>query len=173
MLLPMTFQDYQVISLPREPFVVVIPSSWKSKFVHNKVSLKELIRYPFLMLGPMKGYSMYERILSHFHKHQFSPNIVMECIDIATLLTFVASGIGISIIPRSEIYLTFNQGISTLEIEDLSLYIEPAILYSKQHRLTKSCRTFFRIFYRDFTTVRTCRTPFPPSHPSFFILKRI
>ncbi len=25
MLLPMTFQDYRVISLPREPFVVVIP----------------------------------------------------------------------------------------------------------------------------------------------------
>ena len=128
MLLPMTFQDYQVISLPREPFVVVIPSSWKSKFVNNKVSLKELIRYPFLMLGPMEGYSMYENILSHFHKHQFSPNIVMECKDIATLLSFVASDIGISIIPRSEIYGSFNQDISTLEIEDFSFYIEPAIL---------------------------------------------
>jgi DNA-binding transcriptional LysR family regulator len=98
------------------------------------------------MLGPMKGYSMYERILSHFQKQQFSPNIVMECTDIATLLTFVASGIGISIIPRSEIYVTFNQGISTLEIEDLSLYIEPAILFSKEHRLTKAADHFLEYF---------------------------
>lgn len=146
MLLPMSFRDYRVISLSREPFVVAFPSSWKSKFVHNKVSLKELSSFPFLMLGPMKGYSMHESILSHFHKHQFSPNIVMECTDIATLLTFVASAIGISIIPRSEIYVTFNQGISTIEIEDLSLYIEPAILFSKEHHLTKAAEHFLEYF---------------------------
>ncbi len=146
MLLPMTLQDYQVKSLPRDPFVVVIPSSWKSQFAKNTVSLKEIIHYPFLMLGPMEGYSMYENILSHFHKHQFSPNIVMECIDISALLSFVASEIGISIIPKSEIYGSFNQDIKTLEIEDFSVFVEPAIICLKQHHLTKAAEHFLNYF---------------------------
>ena len=48
---------------PQYPFVVVIPLRWKSKFTKNTVKLKDIIHYPFLMLGPMKGYSMYEYIL--------------------------------------------------------------------------------------------------------------
>ncbi|WP_379969659.1 LysR family transcriptional regulator [Ectobacillus sp. sgz5001026] len=146
MVLPTKLQDYRVRSLPRDPFVVVIPSSWKSRFVKNTVSLKEIIDYPFLMLGPMEGYSVYETILSHFHKHQFSPNIVIECKDISTLLSFVASGIGISIIPKSEIYVTFNQDIKILEIENFSLYIEPAIIFLKQHQLTKAAEHFLNYF---------------------------
>ncbi len=98
------------------------------------------------MLGPMKGYSMYENILGQFHKHQFSPNIVMECKDISTLLSLVASEIGISIIPKSEIFGSFNQDIETLDIEDLSLYVEPAIIYRKQHRLTKTAGHFLSYF---------------------------
>jgi DNA-binding transcriptional LysR family regulator len=146
MLLPMNFQDYHVINLPQYPFVVVIPTSWKSKFPNDAVKLKDIINYPFLMLGPMKGYSMYENILSQFHYHQFSPNIVMECIDISTLLSFVASEIGISIIPKSEIYGSFHQDIKTLEIEDFSLFVEPAIVFRKQHRLSKAAEHFLSYF---------------------------
>lgn len=142
MLLPMNFHDYHAIRLPQYPFVVVIPSRWKSKFADNTVRLKDLIHYPFLMLGPMKGYSMYEFILGQFHKHQFSPNIVMECKDISILLSLVAAEVGISIIPKSDIYGSFHQDITTLEIEDLSLTVEPAIIYRKQHRLSKAAEHF-------------------------------
>ncbi|WP_338450139.1 LysR family transcriptional regulator [Niallia oryzisoli] len=142
MLLPTNFQDYHVIHLPQNPFVVVIPSRWKSQFPKDTVKLKDMIHYPFLMLGPMKGYSMYEYILGQFHKHQFSPNIVMECKDISTLLSFVSAEIGISIIPKSDIYGSFHQDLTALEIEDFSLYVEPAILYRKQHRLTKAAEHF-------------------------------
>ncbi len=146
MLLPMNFQDYYVKRLPQAPFVVVIPANWESKFPNNTVRLKDIIHYPFLMLGPMKGYSMYENILSQFHKYQFSPNIVTECKDISTLLSFVAAEIGISIIPKSEIYGSFYQDIKTLAIEDFSLFVEPAIIYRKQHRLTKAAEHFLSSF---------------------------
>jgi LysR family transcriptional regulator, salicylic acid-responsive activator of bsdBCD len=146
MLLPMNFHDYHVIRLPQNPFVVAIPAKWKSEFANSSVKLTDIIGYPFLMLGPMKGYLMYENILGQFHKHQFSPNIVMECKDISTLLSLVASEIGISIIPKSEIYGSFNQDIQTLDIEDFSLFVEPAIIYQKQHRLNKTAENFLSYF---------------------------
>lgn len=142
MLLPMTLQGLQVKRLPQNPFVVVIPSKWKSEFPKETVNLKEIKKYPFLMLGPIEGHTTYETILNMFHKHQFKPNIVMECIDIQTLLSFVASEIGISIIPRSEINGAFRQDIITLEMEDVSLYIDPAIIWLKQNRLTKAAEHF-------------------------------
>ncbi|RDW16087.1 LysR family transcriptional regulator [Oceanobacillus arenosus] len=146
MLLPTSFQDYHVKLLPKYPFVVVIPASWKSKFPNGTVSLKEIIDYPFLMLGPMKGYIMYETIMREFYMHKFSPNIVMECIDISTLLSFVALGIGISIIPKSDIYGSFHQEIEALEIEDFSLFIEHAIIYRKEHTLNTAAKNFLKDF---------------------------
>lgn len=146
MLLPMNFQEYHVRRLPNSPFVVVIPTKWKSKFPKDNVRLKEIIQFPFVMLDPMKGYTMYETILDQFHKHQFSPNIVIECMDISTLLSFVALEIGISIIPKSEIYGSFHQDIMTLEIEDFDLFVEPAIVYQKEHRLTKAAECFLSYF---------------------------
>ena len=146
MILPKTLEDYRVVCLPEEPFVVVIPSTWKDRFSNTTVNLKEIIDYPFLMLGHMKGYSVYENMLSNFHKHQFSPNIVMECKDISTLLSLVASGVGISIVPKSGIQMTFNHDIEIFEIEDFKLYMEPAIVSLKKHRLTKAAKYFLDYF---------------------------
>ncbi|NEW00425.1 LysR family transcriptional regulator substrate-binding protein [Bacillus megaterium] len=101
-------------------------------FFKNTVNLKDIIDYPFLMLGHMKGYSVYENMLSNFHKHQFSPNIVMECKEISTLRSLVASGVGISIVPKSGIQASFKHDIEVLEIENFKLYIEPAIVSLKK-----------------------------------------
>ena len=40
----------------------------------------------------------------------------------------------------------FNQDIKTLEIEDFSLFVEPAIICLKQHRLTKAAEHFLNYF---------------------------
>lgn len=136
MLVPIGIEDYRIKRLKPSPFVVVMPKKWRMNF-EDMVHLNDIIRYPFLMLGPMKGYMMYETILNQFHKHQFSPNIVMECKDISTLLSFVALEIGISIIPKSEIYGSFHHEIETIEIRDFSLYVDPAIVSLKEHKLTK------------------------------------
>ncbi|PAK44563.1 hypothetical protein CHH47_26865 [Priestia megaterium] len=146
MLLPQTLENYRVTCLLEEPFVAVVPSIWKERFLNKTVNLKDIIDYPFLMLGPMKGYSLYENMLSNFHKHQFSPNIVMECKDISTILSLVASGLGISIVPKSGIQAIFNHNIEVLEIENFQFYIEPAIVSLKKNGLTKAARYFLNQF---------------------------
>ncbi|MBK0009636.1 MULTISPECIES: LysR family transcriptional regulator [Priestia] len=146
MLLPQTLENYRVTCLLEEPFVAVVPSIWKERFPNKTVNLKDIIDYPFLMLGPMKGYSLYENMLSNFHKHQFSPNIVMECKDISTILSLVASGLGISIVPKSGIQAIFNHNIEVLEIENFQFYIEPAIVSLKKNSLTKAARYFLNQF---------------------------
>ena len=70
----------------------------------------------------------------------------MECKDISTLLSLVAAEIGISVIPKSDIYGSFRQDIKALEIEDFSLFVEPAIIYRKQRRITKAAEHFVSEF---------------------------
>ncbi|MFJ8245991.1 LysR family transcriptional regulator [Peribacillus asahii] len=146
MLPPANLEEYQVQRLKREPFVVTLPAAWANGLNKSSISLKEIINYPFLMLGPMEGSSIYRDILNEFNKRDFSPNIVLECNDIFTVLNFVALEIGISIIPKSEIHDISHQNISTLEIEDFPLFIEPAIVSLKRNRLTKAAEHFLNYF---------------------------
>lgn len=142
MLLPSQLEAYDFIKLGEEPFVLVAPKLWRDDFIQDTIALEKLTDYPFLMLAPMAGYSVYEDIIQHFHKHNFTPNIITECRDIETLLTLVASGLGISIIPRSEIQEAYYHDIITTNIEGFTLYIEPAIISMKNHYLTKASERF-------------------------------
>lgn len=142
MVLPMELTGYRFHLLPKEPFVVAIPKMWRELANEQYVELERITDYPFLMLAPMEGYSVYENIVRHFEKNHLSPNIVMECKDISTLLALVSSGIGISIIPKSEISEVHKHAIDILEMEDFSLTVEPSLLWLKDHQLSKVAEHF-------------------------------
>ncbi|TCP25969.1 DNA-binding transcriptional LysR family regulator [Scopulibacillus darangshiensis] len=142
MLLPKQLEEYELIQLQKEPFVAAVPKSLGEQFTEEVIGLKQIAEYPFLMLAPMEGYSMYEDIIHHFHKSKLAPDIVMECKDISILLALVASGVGISIIPKSEIHEAYHHDITTFEINDFSVYVEPSIIWRKNHRLTKAAEYF-------------------------------
>ncbi|WP_229671688.1 LysR family transcriptional regulator [Lentibacillus kapialis] len=142
MLLPGQLQEYRFVRLEEEPFVLAAPKLWEADFTKGAIHLEQLINYPFLMLAPMEGYSVFEDIIHYFQKHNLSPNVIMECKDIETLLALVASGVGISIIPRSEIQEAYHHDIITTEIEGFELYVEPAVVSMKNRHLTRAAECF-------------------------------
>lgn len=142
MLLPMELASYNFTRLLPEPFVIAVPKKWEGQITDEVVGLEQIVDYPFLMLAPMEGYTVYENIIQQFHKQNLSPNIIMACKDISTLLALVASGVGLSILPKSEIHEAFYHDIVTMEIKDFSLYVEPSMIWLKNHHLSKAADHF-------------------------------
>ncbi|GAA0433030.1 transcriptional regulator BsdA [Lentibacillus halophilus] len=142
MLLPMKLDAYHFIKLPSEPFVIAAPKQWEKQLVTDDVQLNQIVNYPFLMLAPMEGYAVYENIIQHFHKHYLSPNVIMECKDISTLLALVASGVGLSILPKSAIQKAFYHDIAAIDMKNFDFFIEPSVIWLKNHRLSKAAERF-------------------------------
>lgn len=142
MLLPMELANYGFLTLPKEPFVIAVPKVWGEPITKKVIRVEQIMDYPFLMLAPMEGYSVYENIVNHFYKNNLTPNFIMECKDISTLLVLVASGVGISIIPKSEIHEAYKHDITTFEIEDFFFAVEPSLIWLKDHHLSKAAERF-------------------------------
>ncbi|GAB4074120.1 transcriptional regulator BsdA [Barrientosiimonas marina] len=144
MLLPMALDAYHFSRLPSEPFVIAAPRQWEEQPITENVQLQQIASYPFLMLAPMEGYSVYENIIQHFHKRNLSPNVIMECKDISTLLALVASGVGLSILPKSAIQKAFYHDIVAIDMTYFGFYIEPSVVWLKNHRLSKAADLFLK-----------------------------
>ncbi|TMN23114.1 LysR family transcriptional regulator [Lentibacillus cibarius] len=142
MLLPMQLDTYHFSKLGPEPFVIATPTQWEAQLIRKDIQLEQIVHYPFLMLAPMEGYAVYENIIQHFHKHHLSPNVIMECKDISTLLALVASGVGLSILPKSAIQKAFYHDIVAIDMKNFGFSIEPSVIWLKNHRLSKAAERF-------------------------------
>ncbi|MFD2209701.1 LysR family transcriptional regulator [Virgibacillus halophilus] len=146
MLLPIELGKYRFLALRQEPFVVVAPKTWQAQFPNSVIKAEQIVQHPFLMLAPMEGYAVYENIIHTFHKNKLSPKVVMECKDISTLLLLVATGTGISIVPKSELNQAYHHDIVAYELEGLSINVQPSIVWLKNHRLSNTARRFIDLF---------------------------
>lgn len=140
LLLPVEGKDYEIIPLEDDPFVVVIPRQWEDRFPKDSISLEEVAQQDLLLGKRMSGIGMYENILSHFHQYDLHPNVVLDGPDISTILTFVATGMGMTIIPRSEIHQAYDGKFKVLTIKESFLNAKPAVVWMKDKYMSKASR---------------------------------
>ena len=98
-------QGLVVTPLLEEPLVVVLPShhtllQGAGSCLHTGVSLKALANETFVVYGP-PGTGMYDATFIACHAAGFSPCIGQEAPRIASALSLVAAGLGISLVPAS------------------------------------------------------------------------
>lgn len=146
LLVPVNSKKVNTLRLPKEPFVIVIPSDWNNSFPEGSVSLRDIIHHPFLMLRRIKGKGMYEDILEKFSEYGLFPKVTLECPDISTLLALVASGVGLTIIPRLSIHLAYNDKITILHIQEPFLEKEPVVVWGKDRYLSRAAERFLQTF---------------------------
>lgn len=83
-----------------EPLMVVLPKNHplakKTSVSLRNIEKEALILYP---LRPRPNYS--DQITSFFYQEGIQPNIIQEVQELQTTLGLVASGVGISIVPKS------------------------------------------------------------------------
>ncbi len=84
----------------REPFVVALPT--RHSLVRNrKTSVSELAGEGFILYPRDQRPGLFEQINEICKQAGFRPRVVQHASNISTIVSFVAAGLGIAIVPQS------------------------------------------------------------------------
>ncbi|MFB9328595.1 LysR family transcriptional regulator [Paenibacillus aurantiacus] len=137
---------YQVLPLPSDPFVVVIPSAWARYTDRRSIRMEELADFPFLSLKTDKTHRMHQQVVSACKRHGFEPDIICECSSVAIIMSLIAEGIGATVFPKSVMSSFPSTIVKMLEIEDADFQSDVGILWLKDRYLSKSAQLFIDSF---------------------------
>ncbi|NIK78873.1 DNA-binding transcriptional LysR family regulator [Paenibacillus castaneae] len=142
-------QQYSVLPLPSDPFVVVIPSSWTEYSRRESINMKELAQFPFLTLKTDKTTRMHEQVVNECKRHGFVPNIICECSSVAIIMSLIAGGIGATVFPKSVMSSFPSTVVKMLDIEDAHFESDVGIVWLKDHYLPKRAQAFIDSFREE------------------------
>lgn len=118
--------------LHREPFVLLIPAS-HPKATKRSLRLEELHDANFVMYTRKLASGFHDRILGIINSAGFTPHVVQEAGEMYTLISLVASGLGVAIAPAS-IQLHHTRGVvvrslpKKLPLSEISLAVNSSNL---------------------------------------------
>lgn len=139
-------QQYSILPLPSDPFVVVIPSSWTQYFGKQEIYMKELAEFPFLTLKTDKTTRMHEQVVNECRLHGFEPNIICECSSVAIIMSLISGGIGATVFPKSVMSSFPSTVFKMLNIADADFQSDVGILWLKDRYLPKRAKQFIDSF---------------------------
>ncbi|GFN34024.1 LysR family transcriptional regulator [Paenibacillus xylaniclasticus] len=140
--------EHDVLRLPSDPYVAVIPRKWTSADTQTSISLDELASHPFLTLKTDQTIGMHEQVMNEFGRSGLVPHIICECSSVAIILSLVAAGIGATVLPKSVVAMSPIDSLRMLQIEGADFQSEVGIVWLKDRYLSKSARHFIEQ-YKD------------------------
>jgi DNA-binding transcriptional LysR family regulator len=99
--MPVTSESLNIELLHEEPFIVVLPKTHHLAQQKGKVNLANLVNEQFIMTPRNSGEGYYDSIISLCQSAGFIPKKTQEAEELHTVVSFVASGMGIAILPSS------------------------------------------------------------------------
>jgi LysR family transcriptional regulator, salicylic acid-responsive activator of bsdBCD len=142
--------QYRMKIINKQPFVVMIPTSWLGSLAPlqnhlEQITLEQIAQFPFILLGPMEGHSFHEKLLETFGERNLQPNVIMECRDVTMVIELVSRELGVSIIPRMDDSSPFLENITFLELSEIRIEVEPAFLCLKDEPSSKAALQLWEI----------------------------
>ncbi|MFB5189719.1 LysR family transcriptional regulator [Alicyclobacillus fastidiosus] len=138
---PVRMQRVSVCRTSPDPFVYVSPGD-ADKAATAPIHMADLVQRPLILLGPVYGIGIYNRIVDELHRFSDSPNIVCECHDSTMLFRLVHSGFGGTIVPKSVLSLIPLHRFHVLPIEGTELVYEPTVVWKSGAHLSNAARAF-------------------------------
>lgn len=84
----------------REPLVVAMPEQHRLS-QQAKIAMRALTNEPFILFPRSLAPELHDQIISLCQRARFSPHVVQEAMQLPTIVSLVAAGIGVAIIPAS------------------------------------------------------------------------
>ena len=122
-----------VVTVHREPFVLVVPSSHKLA-KRKRVRLRELVGQDFVMYERTYAPGFHDVIFGILRDARIVPNVSQTAGEIPTLISLVDSGMGITILPASAVRHSVASVVAC-EILDRIPMSEIGIAVSKRFRV--------------------------------------
>jgi len=140
--LPANDNRMQVVVIHRDDVVLIAaPSHPAAKL--NQPRLADLASFPVVM--PKLGRTR-DALESAFHAQGVKPNISMELDSSELLKRFVAAGVGIGFIARSNVVEDVKAGVLTaMSVSDLAIRRDLALVFRKDKALSRAALAFIDI----------------------------
>ncbi|HEY9876295.1 MAG TPA: LysR family transcriptional regulator [Candidatus Obscuribacterales bacterium] len=110
-----------------EPLMVTLPVNHRLA-LSEKVSLRELVREPFILFPRSQAPGLYDQIISLCQQADFSPIVAQEAIQMQTIVSLVAAEMGIAIVPASLQNLQ-RTGVVYKAVEELTPKVAIAMMW--------------------------------------------
>lgn len=98
--LPGPPDEFELVSISREPLVAVLPSDHRLAG-RRRITVGSLANEPFVMFPRALGPGLYDEITALCRRGGFTPRVTQEAVQLPTIVGLVAAGCGVSILPGS------------------------------------------------------------------------
>src|SRR6266581_3406409 len=98
--LPISAPMVNVEVIRQEPIVCVLPEEHPLAS-HERVAVSLLAQEPFVLQSRQRGAGYYVKLMKLCLASGFSPNVVQEVTEMHTIVSLVAAGMGVSLVPLS------------------------------------------------------------------------
>jgi DNA-binding transcriptional LysR family regulator len=139
---PVASATARTVTIRREPFVVALPMD-NPLARREVVPVRALRRQAFVLFPRHLAPASYDVVIALCRRAGFSPDIRHECADYQTMLSLVAAGLGLTLVPASVRNLG-RAGVVFRPLSGSSAKAEAALMYHPV-RLSRALETFIEI----------------------------
>jgi len=140
---PVRNPDLVVQTLRREPLIAVLPETHLLA-VEPAIMLSDLQRDPFISYPSHHRSVVYDAVFDACQRAGFTPAVVQEVGETSTLVSFVAAGLGVALVPASVQHLRIT-GATYRPLLDSTSEVELAIAHRRDEAGTHVLRVLTRI----------------------------
>lgn len=117
-----------------EPFVCVLPENHPLASC-EKVPVSSLAHEPFVLQPAQRGGGYYIGLMKLWLSAGFTPNVVQEVTEMHTIVSLVAAGIGVSLVPLSTRNIR-SEGVVYRELEGTTAQASLAVAWRRDRHST-------------------------------------
>ncbi len=132
--LPINAPLVKVEVVRREPIVCVLPEEHPLAS-HERIAVSLLADEPFVLQSSHRGGGYYIQLMKLCLSSGFTPNVVQEVTEMHTIVSLVAAGMGVSLVPLSARNIR-SQGVVYRELEGPPALTEMAVAWLRYSRST-------------------------------------
>jgi len=125
---PIKRPDVAFIPLLRERMMLVVPAEHAAARSRKPISLKELHGAAFVMVPRHLSPGLHDILTSIFHSAGFSPVISQYAKQMQTVISLVAGGFGLAIVPESLQHLQ-RTGVRYVELKEKTPLLEMGLIH--------------------------------------------
>jgi DNA-binding transcriptional LysR family regulator len=101
--------------------------------VRERIDVSLLANEPFVLQSSQRGAGYYVQLMKLCLASGFSPNVIQEVTEIHTIVSLVAAGMGVSLVPLSARDIR-SQGVVYRELEGTTTLTEMAVAWPRDAR---------------------------------------
>lgn len=129
--LPVESPDVATLRLLEEPLVIALPDFHRLAS-RRRLPLAALANEPFVMWGRPLNPPFHDEVIAACHDAGFSPNVVQEAGEIPTIVSLVAAGLGVALVPASMEQVR-SDGVVYLPVQGPGVTIALALAWRRDH----------------------------------------